>query len=154
LQEIRQYASQDYDAYEQLMHQAGFVDCDPAWLQRMLTTVLPGGFLVVEHAQSRRVVAAAMAVHRPTNLHPFGGELSMVAGDSERRGKHLGLAVCAAVVARFLSAGYRRIYLWTDDWRLPAIKTYLRLGFEPLLYLDDMEERWRAVHCQLERASA
>ena len=37
------------------------------------------------------------------------------------------------------------IYLSTDDWRLPAIKVYLKLGYEPLLYADDMKGRWKAV---------
>ena len=46
---------------------------------------------------------------------------------------------------RFASAGYTRIYLKTDDWRLPAIKTYLKLGFIPFLFLPDMEGRWRDV---------
>jgi mycothiol synthase len=53
--------------------------------------------------------------------------------------------VCAEVTRRLLSAGYREIYLQTDDWRLPAIKTYLNLGYVPLLCEPDMEERWRLV---------
>jgi mycothiol synthase len=49
------------------------------------------------------------------------------------------------VTQRFFQAGYRRIYLKTEDFRLPALKTYLRLGYEPLLYAPDMPERWRAI---------
>ena len=58
-------------------------------------------------------------------------------------------AVCAAVVARFLQAGYERIYLKTDDWRLPAIKVYLQLGFVPFLFTMGMEERWKTVCAKL-----
>jgi len=46
---------------------------------------------------------------------------------------------------RYASAGYRHVYLKTDDWRLPAIKTYLKLGFLPFLFSPDMEGRWREV---------
>jgi mycothiol synthase len=49
-----------------------------------------------------------------------------------------------------LRAGYRRIYLLTDDFRLPAIKTYLRLGFVPFLFEEGMEQRWREVLRRLE----
>jgi mycothiol synthase len=57
----------------------------------------------------------------------------------------LGTAVCAAATARLLSAGYGRIYLQTDDWRLPALLTYLRLGYVPFLYAADMPSRWQSV---------
>ena len=46
---------------------------------------------------------------------------------------------------RFLQAGYRRIYLKTDDFRLAALSTYLRLGFQPFHFASDMEPRWRAI---------
>ena len=57
----------------------------------------------------------------------------------------MGLATCAAVTARFLSAGYRNIYLKTDDFRLPAIKIYLKLGYAPFLFTPEMKARWEAV---------
>ena len=57
------------------------------------------------------------------------------------------MAVCAAVVDRLLRAGYYNMRLNTDDWRLPAIHIYLKLGFVPFLRLPDMSDRWRAV-CQ------
>ena len=86
-----------------------------------------------------------MATHMPSDLHPFGGELGWVAGDPDHSGKGLGRVVCSAVVKRYLDAGYKRIYLKTDDWRLPAIKTYLKIGFGPFLFDDTMEQRWKAV---------
>ena len=60
------------------------------------------------------------------------------------------MAVCTAVMQRYASAGYRHVYLKTDDWRLPAIKTYLKLGFLPFLFAPDMEERWREVCSELD----
>ena len=91
-----------------------------------------------------------MANHRPQEIHPFGGELGWVAGHPDHTGKGLGMAVCASVVRRLLQAGYKNIFLNTDDWRLPALSIYLRLGWIPLLYMADMEERWRDVCAKLD----
>jgi predicted dehydrogenase/RimJ/RimL family protein N-acetyltransferase len=143
--ELRQYRSDDKDRYLALMHRAGFTDWDGAMLERVVPTILPGGFFVVEHTATGRLVATAMATHCPTPRYPFGGQLGWVAGDPDYARKGLGLAVCSAVLDRFARAGYQRIYLLTDDWRLPAIKVYLKLGFEPVRSAPGMEERWRKV---------
>jgi len=147
--ELRLYRDTDEAAWIELMAGAGFDGWYHDRLERTIHTILPDGFFLVEHRPSGRVVATAMATHHPAPGHPFGGELGWVAGDSEHSGKGLGLVVCAAVTARFIAAGYRNIYLRTDDFRLPAIKTYLKLGYQPLLFSDDMAERWRNVYARL-----
>ena len=110
---------------------------------------LPDGFFVIEHIQSGRLVATAMAHHQSLPEHPCGGELGWVAGDPAHKGKGLGYAVCAAVVRRLLEIGYRNIFLRTDDPRLPAISVYLKLGFVPFLFAPDMEGRWRDICAKL-----
>jgi len=56
------------------------------------------------------------------------------------------------VVRLLVQRGYERIYLLTDDWRLPAIATYLSLGWEPYIYDEQMRERWERVMAQLARS--
>ncbi len=143
--ELSAYRESDEEQYTELMTKAGFEGWDHERVQQMRRSLLPKGLIVVEHTPSGRLVATANANHAPNALHPEGGELGYVAADPEHSGKGLGMAVCAAVVQRLASAGYRRIYLQSDDWRLPALKTYLKLGFLPLLYREDMAERWRDV---------
>lgn len=144
--EIRLYRDSDLSGYIELMAQAGFTGWTEKHVQGTLARVLPDGFFVIVHTPTKKLVATAMALHNPApGLHPFGGELGWVAGDSQHSGKGLGFAVCAAVTARFLRGGYRRIYLRTDDFRLAALKIYLRLGYRPLLHAADMEARWRKV---------
>ncbi len=143
--ELRQYTAADERDYLDLMDKAGFVGWDHERVERQRRSVIPGGFFLIEHRPSHRPVATAMAQHVPDELHPQGGVLGWVAGDPAHKGKGLGLAVCAAVVARLLSGGYRHIYLRTDDLRLAAIKTYLKLGFEPFLFCEGMAERWQKV---------
>ena len=142
---LRQLRESDAEGYAELMRAAGFTDWGADRLGKVLRGVLPEGFFVVEHRPSARIVATAIANHCPAERHPFGGELGWVAVAPEHRGNRLGRLVCSAVIRRFLSAGYRRIYLKTDDFRLPAIKVYLGLGFEPSFYREDMQARWRAV---------
>jgi mycothiol synthase len=146
---LRQYTDADEEAYGKLMAGAGFNGWDHDRIEGSRRGNLPGGLFVVEHKPTGALVATAMAGHHPSERHPEGGEVGWVAADPDHKGQGLGLAVCAAVVARFLNAGYRRIYLRTDDFRLPAIVTYMKLGFEPYLFTDGTEERWRAVCKQL-----
>lgn len=135
----------DMAEYLSLVHEAGFTSFDEQRVTDCLQRVLPDGFYVVVHTPTNELVATAMATHSSLPRHPYGGELGWVAGRSAHSGKGLGETVCSAVVARFLSAGYRRIFLLTDDWRLPALKVYLKLGFVPLLFEERIAERWQAV---------
>lgn len=147
---LRTYRPGDEASFYRVMDRAGFEDWNDEILRPWLAKILPAGWFFVEHQLSDQIVATAMTTHNPSTLHPFGGELSWVAADPAHRGNGLGTAVCSAVVARFLAAGYRNIYLKTDDWRLPALKIYLTLGFLPLLYTPEMEQRWQIVCQQLD----
>ena len=147
--ELRQFHITDSAAYGKLMAGGGFIGWDEARIGATLESVLPDGFFLIEHRPGCELVATAMATHHPAELHPFAGELGWVAGDSAHKGKGLGTAVVVAATARFLRAGYRRIYLKTDDWRLPAIMIYLRLGYEPFLYQPDMAPRWKEICTRL-----
>jgi mycothiol synthase len=142
---LRTFRTADRDAWIRLMRSAGFDGWSHDTLKQSLACSLPEGVFFVEHGATRELVATAMAGHRATDLHPFGGELGWVAVSPPHRGKRLSAIVCAEVTRRLLSAGYREIYLQTDDWRLPAVKTYMNLGYVPLLCDSDMQERWRFV---------
>jgi mycothiol synthase len=144
--ELRTFRPGDEEGYRQVMVGAGFASFNPDEVRRWRDRALPDGFFVIVHRPSDQIVTTAMATHNPSSLHPSGGELGWVAGSVEHARKRLGQAVCAAVTARLLRIGYRRIYLRTDDWRLPAIVTYLRLGYLPFLHALDMEGRWQKIY--------
>jgi mycothiol synthase len=146
---LRTYRPGDEPAFFHLMHLAGFAGWDEQTLRPWKERILPEGWFFAVHAETGTLAATAMTTHRANDEHPFGGELSWVAGHPEHAGKGLGRVVCAAVVRRYLAAGYRNIYLKTDDWRLPAIKSYLRLGFVPLLFTPAMVNRWETICTQL-----
>lgn len=146
---LRQFRETERAAYFQLMINAGFTNANDAWLDEWFPKVLPQGFFVIEHLADGTLVASTVATHCPEALHPFGGELGWVAGDAAHHGRGLGVAISAAATARLLRAGYENIYLKTDDWRLPAIKCYLKVGYEPYLFHPAMDERWQVICDQL-----
>lgn len=139
---MRQWQPGDLDHYFQLIARSGMprISMD-YWIDR----VLEEGFFVVEHEASKAMVASCMAAHRPSPRHPRGGALGWLAGDPEHAGRNLGASVSAAVTQRLIDAGYKNIYLETHDFRLPAIRIYLNLGWVPLLYGVDMPDRWARI---------
>jgi mycothiol synthase len=145
---LRTYKPGDEEAFLRLLELAGCPRWKPAELRKWFDRILPEGLFFAVHRPSGKLAATAMATHNPRPRHPDGGELAWVAADPAHRGRRLGEAVSAAVLVRFHHAGYRRIYLLTDDNRLAAIKIYLKLGFAPYLFQPDMASRWRQV-CKL-----
>ena len=142
---LRAYAESDAGDYVALMRAAGFSTWDAEKTRNALARCLPGGLFVLAHHPTGKLVATAMAIPTALENHPNGGELGWVAGDPAHKGKNLGCVVCAAATRRFLKAGFSDIFLRTDDYRLAAIKTYLKLGYAPLLFAPDMRARWNEV---------
>ena len=99
---------------------------------------------VVEH-DGEPVATAQLNPHSLDAYAPLP-ELGWVAVDPRHRGRSLGRAVCLAVLHAARDAGHHEIFLRTDDHRLPAIRIYLALGFQPW-HRDDPEAaaRWQAV---------
>jgi mycothiol synthase len=143
---LRQYEPADRAAYFTLLASAGM---DPCRLEYWEQHLLPEGFFVIEHTPSKTLVATCMASHHPALRHPRAGNLGWLAADPAHGGRGLGRAAAAAVTARLVAGGYRRIYLETHDFRLAAIRVYLSMGWVPLLYQEDMQSRWQAVHKKL-----
>jgi len=73
------------------------------------------------------------------------GTVHMVAVKKEAQGKGLSAPVVAAVIARSLEKEREHITLTTDDFRIPAVKTYLKLGFIPVVGDMPMRRRWQAL---------
>ena len=77
------------------------------------------------------------------------GLVHMVAALPEHRGKGLGRLLNAWVLHRIKALGHQKAYLLTDDWRLPAVKSYLSAGFRPLNTHESHPERWEKVFAEL-----
>ena len=109
-------------------------------------------------AGSYLILSAAGAVATACTLPPTAAEprseLGWVAVDPAHQGRGLGLQVCSAVLWYARRNGWPATTLNTDDWRLPAIKTYLKLGFEPELTHDSHRARWQEIRRRLAASPA
>ena len=146
---LRTFRPGDEPRFYEVMALSGWPGWNDEKLQPWLAKVLPDGWFMLVHKKrvgaDGDIVATAMCLHNYMGIHPFQGELGWLASDPVHAGKGLGMVVCAAVTRRFIGAGYRNIRLYTEDFRLPAIKTYLKLGYVPVLYVPEMQTRWQAI---------
>jgi mycothiol synthase len=94
-----------------------------------------------------KIVATASV--RYHERFPGAGYVHWVGVDPAQRGRRLGTVVMARVMRRFLADGRTFSILETDDFRLPAIASYLGQGFIPHYTDPDHEERWSKVFEQL-----
>jgi mycothiol synthase len=147
---LRTFRPGDEDAWLVLLQSADFGAWDRVRLDLMLRhphVSVPHDGIIFATVDDRPVGTAS------TYLHPVEDrvdpELGWVVVAPEHRGRGLGLLVCQAVLESMVLLGYDHAYLLTDDHRLPAIKTYLRLGFGPALVDPSHPARWAAIHGQL-----
>jgi mycothiol synthase len=99
---------------------------------------------------SGQVVATASAAN-PKEL-PNTGYVHFVATHPDHTGKRLGYWISLATLHEFSKLGYQDAILTTDDFRLPAIRTYLRLGFSPENTDPSHTLRWAEVLRQLQKS--
>ena len=103
---------------------------------------LAGSFIAT--ADGLPVATAQLHLHPADEYAPLH-ELGWVAVRPEYRGHALGYAVCLAVMHYAKSAGHRELFLRTDDARLPAIRLYLRLGWQPWMRDPSSPARWQQI---------
>ncbi len=146
---LRQYTRADEECHSQIMELAGWRGWAAEYRERTMQTLLPGGWFLAVHQDTDTPVASAMCCHNYKQETPCWGGVGWVGCDPAHTGRGLGGSVTAAVVARLLDMGYEKIDLYSEDFRLAALKTYLGLGFVPLLYTDDMAARWARICCEV-----
>lgn len=73
------------------------------------------------------------------------GYLHMVGSRLSHRGKGLGLQVSLAALRKMADEGREEALLQTDDFRVAAIKIYLKLGFKPFIVNENQYERWGKI---------
>ncbi len=77
------------------------------------------------------------------------GYVHMVGVVAAHTGHKLGKWVSLAVLHYFRDNGFKCAMLDTDDFRIPAVKTYLNLGFIPVYVEEGQSERWQNLFKKL-----
>ena len=120
---------------------------DAGWtverVQRALTQAADVARVFVLAAEDGTLVATASAQLPPGETRT--GLVHWVGADPSRKGRRIGYVVSLAVLHELKERGCSAAALYTDDFRLPAIKTYLNLGFLPLVTHESHPARWRTV---------
>lgn len=143
---VRTYAPGDEAAWLSLLSTGDFGKWDRDRLDRMIAgerapLPLAGTFFATHDG---RPVGTAC-----TFLHPGArgdvAELGWVAVLPAHRGHALGAQLCGAVLRYVRELGLPYAFLLTEDFRVPALKTYVRLGFE-LEITDPRHTGWWAAN--------
>lgn len=94
-------------------------------------------------AGANELVATASA--RLMDIYPGSGYLHWVGVDPAHQGNGLGTYVSGCVLHYFKNLGLRDAVVETHDYRLSAVRTYLRLGFVPESRDSAEQQRWARV---------
>ena len=145
---LRQPTNDDMQSYSRTFATA-FEDAVP--FGDLMKHTLPDGFFVVEHMPTGTVVAASTAAVYVKSQYPDGHSLQWVVAHSDHLGTGAGQATVAAATQVLVDTAPTYSYLSTDDFRLPAINIYLKLGWKPLLFEDAQIQRWARIFGLLKR---
>jgi mycothiol synthase len=141
---LRTYGRGDEKAWARIMN-TGLGEWTAYRCRKKLTgqpQFLPEGLFFATY---REVPVGSACAWRDSPDEWVTGILHMVCVRPEHRGKGLGHLVSLAVLRFLRDRGFREARLLTDDRRIPAIRSYLRLGFEPLYVEESHVDRWAAV---------
>lgn len=142
---VRTYQPGDEDHFLALIALMDFDPFDAKKLHYNVARILPDGWFFAVETSTMQVVATAMCLHNYRETTPFCGDVGWLACHPAHRGHGLGYALSAHVTNRFRAAGYTYIELGTEYYRLPALKTYLKLGYLPLMYCPEIYSLWEDV---------
>jgi mycothiol synthase len=116
-----------------------------AWKELLANATVVGTFVVEREG---RFAATASYQIRP-EVSPEGGWVHWVASDPSERGQGLGYIVSRRVLEACVADSRPEALLETQDHRLPAIRTYLKLGFLPDSWHPSHVDRWSAIYKRL-----
>jgi mycothiol synthase len=106
---------------------------------------VPATFVIDYHGWTVATASALLSQSAPKGL----ATLHWVGADAGHAGKRLGYIVSLAVLHECVKYGCTSADLLTDDGRLPAIKTYLNLGFRPIYRDETHKGRWVEIRKKL-----
>jgi len=145
--QLRTFQSGDEDRLCELMTIPGW----PVWQTAMLRVwqrrMLPDGWHVAIDEESGVIAASCMAIW--SDVYAGGGELGWLITDPNHSGQGLATALAAAVTAHFIRTKVNHMHLFTEHYRLAAVKIYLQLGYVPLITSSEMLAPWWDVCRQL-----
>jgi Acetyltransferase (GNAT) family. len=125
---------------------------EPWGIDRTLSVLLAAPDVVrtwVITTSDGRLVATASERLLPEE-YPGAGYVHYVGALASVSGKRFGQIVTQRCLRGFVERGLEQAVLKTDDFRLPAVRTYLRIGFVPEYRSDEERSAWSRVFQTIE----
>lgn len=126
---------------------------EPWGIERTLSVLLAAPDVVrtwvIASSSDRSLVATASERLLPEE-YPGAGYVHYVGALASVSGKRFGQIVTQRCLAGFVERGLEKAVLKTDDYRLPAVRTYLRIGFVPEYRSDEERSAWSGVFKTIE----
>lgn len=97
-----------------------------------------------------RDIATTTAVEN--SRYPGEGWFRMVGVRADAQGMGAGKLISLAALNALKDRGYQSAVLSTDDHRIPAIRLYLSVGFEPVYSHESHPERWEKIFSILQNS--
>ena len=142
---LRTYQPGDEEGWLALLQANGELG---RWDRQRLEDVLAGTRVQLFVEFEGQIAACTGCNDRTRELRPCW-EIGWVAVHPDFQGRGLGKLIVAAAVAQAKALGPRPIYLLTDDFRIPALRCYLKLGFLPNNGHPSYPRRWADIFARL-----
>lgn len=139
---LRSYEAGDSARWEYIIDRVFGYDSSFAAEMEADAAFFPERVLFICRGEDALATAAAWR-RRQWPIHV--GYLHMVGVLPKYQGSGLGGQVSLAALHQMRDEGCTGAVLHTDDYRLPAIRTYLKLAFKPYITHQDHAERWQRV---------
>jgi mycothiol synthase len=140
--EVREIHPDEEESLARCMLEADGLGWDTARVKREITEAafVLKTFVVVFQGE---VVATTSAAHSESRF-PGIGYIHWVATRPDHQGKKLGSIATIAAMREFVNHGFTEAVLETDAHRIPAVVSYLRIGFRPTEFDASHADRWEA----------
>ena len=142
---VRSYQPGDEEAWLALLQQNAELG---RWDRERLDGVLADTHVQL-FVECRGQIVACAGLNDKVRSEGACWEIGWVAAHPSFQGRGLGGLVTAAAMGQAMELGARPIYLLTDDFRIPALRTYLKLGFVPDESHPSYRGRWELIFDQL-----
>jgi mycothiol synthase len=139
---VRSFQPEDEEAWEEIINDSFRKESDYVKEMHNDNQYAPERVMFICHIG--RPIATASAWYRG-EWGEDTGYLHMVGIHFSHGGKGLGLQVSLAALHRMREEGRNKAVLHTDDFRLPALKTYVKLGFVPRVVHENQIKRWQSI---------
>ncbi len=147
---VRPLEKKEWEQYRRLRLECGFDHWTDEKIEEFYKEhAIKDGIIVAVKDDTGELAASATAEYGELDTPDFPGTLGWVMTKPGFGGMGLGRAVSAAATKALVDAGIKPVYLLTDDFRVPAVALYLKMGWKPWLFQEDMQERWEKLCSQL-----